>query len=209
VIEVSYDVGDGVVTVVARDVAASTTATVRRSEDFEILAHIPIGTRSGDALTMLVDNTPVDLRPGPSRLTRGSYEVTAVHKGIIYRLDRVWGLSSGSTTSSRLTRDGVRRGTFTRFTDGEIRVEWESGIEVTTTDAAIGYALAGAFGTGAESTAWLIIEALFALAPQSQRSSHGLPRTAIRPSGVAGGGRASGCRRRPGCVGDARRRSIP
>jgi hypothetical protein len=155
VINATYKVQDGVVTAVARHVASRVTATVRRSEDVEVLARIPIGTRDADALTMLVNDTPVDLQPGPGKLTKGSYAVTAIYGGVNYRLD------PHTSDASWFRRDDAFLGTFTRSFDGDIKWEPFRGVEVTATDAVMGYALAAAFGTGAASTVWLVIEAAF------------------------------------------------
>jgi hypothetical protein len=157
VIQASYEVGDGVVTAVVRHGASCVTATVRRSDDVEPLARIPIGTREADALTMLVNDSSVDLQPGPGQLTKRSYAVTAIYRGANYRLDPF------TSDASWFRRDDRFLGTFTRSVGGEIKWEPERGVEVTATDAVVGYALAAAFGTGAASTVLLVIGAAFRL----------------------------------------------
>jgi hypothetical protein len=153
VIKASYKLVDGVVTAVARDAVSRVTATVRRSEDVIALAHIPIGTREADSLTMRVNDFPVDLQPGPGKLTRSSYVVKAIYRAVNYRLDPL------TSDTSWFRRDDTSLGTFTRSFDGEIDWEPYRGVEVTATDAAMGYALAAAFGTGAASAVLLVINA--------------------------------------------------
>jgi hypothetical protein len=142
--DVSMEAVEGRVAVVVGDGATQSRATIERSADADVQTYIPIGTRDAAHLTMLLDGTPVALRPGPGRYTRGSYKVAAVHEGVNYVL------APASEVSSRLSRDGVRLGEFTRYGDGEIRVWWESGAPVGVGDAALGYALVAAFGAGAK-----------------------------------------------------------
>jgi hypothetical protein len=141
-IDVSYDVTDQRVAVSTGHLGAVCTAVVERSGDVEPARHVPIGTRSAEHLTMTVDGRPADLRPGPGGLTRGSYQVTAVLDGVTYLL------KPSSSTESRLTRDGARIGEFSRKSPTEVLAWWEAGAEITPVDAAIGYALSAAFGTG-------------------------------------------------------------
>ena len=140
--EVRVDVADGVVTAVADETTATHTAVIRRSAGAEVVKHVPIGTRNAPDLSMTVDDQPVTLTPGPGGLTRGSYKVTAVHAGATYVL------KPGSATASRLTRDGAQLGELSRSDATTVKAWWDEGATVTGTDAAIGYALAAAFGTG-------------------------------------------------------------
>jgi hypothetical protein len=155
VIKASYKVRDGVVTAIAGDAFSRVTATVRRSADVIAQARIPIGTREADSLTMWVNDFPVDLQPGPGQLTRRSYAVNATYRSVNYRLD------PRTSDASWFRRDDRFLGTFTRSYAGEIDWEPIQGVEVTATDAVMGYALAAAFGTGAASTVLLVIEAAF------------------------------------------------
>lgn len=143
-IDISIETADDRVTVVARDPHAEHAAEVRRCPNAEVLRHVPIGTRSREHLTMLLDGHPVDLRPGPGKLTRGSYKVTVNHNGVEYLL------KPANSTSSSLHRDSTRLGELSRSGDAEVKVWWEKGVEVSAADAAIGSALAAAFGTGAK-----------------------------------------------------------
>ncbi|MEU5464844.1 hypothetical protein AB0H06_25065 [Streptomyces althioticus] len=69
--------------------------------------------------------------------------------------DRRYVLVPNSTETSRLLRDKRRLGVLTSTGDGKVTVEWENGERRSTAapepyDAAVGYALAAAYGTGAE-----------------------------------------------------------
>lgn len=142
--EVSVERADGHVAVLVRDGASQSRATIARSAGAEVRPYIPIGTRDAAHLTMLVDDTPVVLEPGPGRYTRGSFKVAAEYQGLHYLF------TPASEVSSRLLRDGVRVGEFSRVNDAEIRVWWNRDVPISVTDAALGYALAVAFGTGAK-----------------------------------------------------------
>ena len=136
--DVRVDVTDGVVTAVAEGV----TAVISRSATVEVVKHVPIGTREAEELSMTVDGRPATLTPGPGGLTRGSYKVTAVHDGVTYVL------KPGSSTASRLTRDGTELGELSRGESAAVKAWWKEQATVTATDAVIGHALAAAFGTG-------------------------------------------------------------
>jgi hypothetical protein len=142
--EVSVEVAEGRVAVVARDGAAESRATIERSTEADVHSYIPIGTRDAAHLTMRLDDAPVALTPGPARYSRGSYKVEARYAGSHYRL------APASEVSSRLSRDGVALCEFNRTSDGVVRVWWERGPAVGPVDAALGYALVAAFGAGAK-----------------------------------------------------------
>jgi hypothetical protein len=143
--EVSVEVAEGRVAVVARAGATESRATIERSAEADIQSYIPIGTRDAAQLTMRLEDAPIALTPGPGRYRRGSYKVEARHAGCHYLLE------PASEVSSRLSRDGVALCEFTRTGDGVIRVWWERGPMVGPVDAALGYALVAAFGAGAKS----------------------------------------------------------
>jgi hypothetical protein len=66
---------------------------------------------------------------------------------------------------SRLSRDGQRLGELMLEPETvELMAVWAPGAAVQPRDAAVGYALATAFGTGAESTLTMLIYALTAQA---------------------------------------------
>lgn len=144
--EVSVEAADGrVVAVVLHNDATESRATIERSAEAEVQSYIPIGTRDAAHLTMRLDDTPVTLIPGSGRYSRGSYRVEAVCGDLHYVL------APASEVSSRLSRDGVQIGEFSRTAEGTIRVWWERGSAVGSSDAALGYALVAAFGAGART----------------------------------------------------------
>ncbi|WP_440099332.1 hypothetical protein [Streptosporangium sp. H16] len=128
------------------------TVVVRRSAEAVAQRHVPIGTRGPDQLTMTLDGAPVPLRPGPGRVTRHSYRAEVEHAGTTYTLIPTSEVSSG------LFRGEHGLGEFTTLADGEVRAEWVA--SPSPEEAAIGYALAACFGSGAEH-ALLAILSLF------------------------------------------------
>lgn len=136
-------------------------ADVRRAAGTPLESHVPIGTRAPGRLTMRVEGTAVSLRPSKGFLTRRSYQVDTGSgaKGYGHRLVPV------SLGTSRLLRDGTPLSVFTSTGDGSVTAEWETGIEPGPYDAAVGYALAAAFGTGAEPMWKLTLDAVLAMWP--------------------------------------------
>ncbi|MEU0914730.1 hypothetical protein [Streptomyces althioticus] len=127
------------------------TVEIRRSPDTEVATRVPIGTRDPGRLTLLVDGDEETLRPAKGFLSRRSYRVEVVSA----TRDRRYVLVPNSTETSRLLRDKRRLGVLTSTGDGKVTVEWENGERRSTAapepyDAAVGYALAAAYGTGAE-----------------------------------------------------------
>ncbi|GAA4201655.1 hypothetical protein GCM10022252_56710 [Streptosporangium oxazolinicum] len=118
------------------------TVVVRRSAEAVARPHIPIGTRGPEHLTMTLDGTEVPLRPAPGRVTRHSYRAEADHAGSTYTLIPTSDVSSG------FFRGEYGLGEFTTFADGEVRAGWVA--SPSPEEAAIGYALAACFGSGAE-----------------------------------------------------------
>ncbi|MDI6099134.1 hypothetical protein QLQ12_11050 [Actinoplanes sp. NEAU-A12] len=161
--ELSVDVTaeDGWVTVTVAVGDAVSSAVVERVGDPAIAKNVPIGTRKAANLRMLVNDEAARLRPGPGRFARGSYKVAVVHDSVTYRL------RPKSPDTSRLTRDGVRLGDFELKSDGSVSVDWfeENRDSVTPTDAAIGYALATAFGTGAQFFLLMLFDVVGAAGP--------------------------------------------
>ncbi|MET9969917.1 hypothetical protein ABZZ80_29325 [Streptomyces sp. NPDC006356] len=133
--------------------------TIRRAPETQLEVHVPIGTRDGDRLTMTVDGSAVRLAPSKGFLTRSSYRVDVCHGDTEYRLVPV------TIGESRLLLDGTPIGTFTSTGDGVVRVEWADGVSHRPEDAAVGYGLAAAFGTGAEPMWKLTLDALLNLWP--------------------------------------------
>ncbi|MFB7178779.1 hypothetical protein ACFCYI_13860 [Streptomyces sp. NPDC056257] len=126
---------------------------VRRAAGAAVESHVPIGARDPDRLSMTVGGAEVALRPAKGFLTRRSYRVDVGE----YRL------VPDSLDGSRLLRDGAVLGVFSSSGDGRVSVEWKG--EPGADDAAVGYALAAAFGTGAEPMWKLALDALLELWP--------------------------------------------
>jgi hypothetical protein len=92
------------------------------------------------------------LSPGRGRFTRGSYQVDAQVGGTHYTF------RPSDEDGSRLSRDGQRLGELLLEPETvELMAVWAPGADVRPQDAALGYALATAFGTGAESTLMMLI----------------------------------------------------
>ncbi|GEC06251.1 hypothetical protein SSP24_39060 [Streptomyces spinoverrucosus] len=115
--------------------------------------HTPIGTRDGSLLTLTVDGEEAEIVPAKGRLTRRSFAVDVRHAG------STWRLVPDSIPGSRLLRGEEHIGDFTSDGDGHVLAEWREGVEYEALDAALGYALAAAFGTGAQPMWMLAIEA--------------------------------------------------
>ncbi|MFD6885635.1 hypothetical protein [Streptomyces sp. NPDC059957] len=105
------------------------------------------------AVTMTVDGVVVRLVPAKGFLTRRSYRVDA---------DR-YRMVPCSLGESRLLLGGERIGVFTSVGDGRVGAEWQHESRRTPDDAAVGYALAAAFGTGAEPMWKLTLDAALSL----------------------------------------------
>ena len=128
---------------------------LRRCETAEVSRFVPIGTRDAAHLTLSVDGTPGVLSPGRGRFTRGSFRVDAHVDGVHYRL------SPSDEDGSRLARDGQRLGELMLEPETiELMAVWGPGADVRPRDAAVGYALATGFGTGAESTLMMLVHTL-------------------------------------------------
>ncbi|MFF1272215.1 hypothetical protein ACFVZC_02105 [Streptomyces marokkonensis] len=141
------------------------TVEIRRAPGTPLETHVPIGTRDPGRLTLLVDGAEETLRPAKGFLTRRSYRVEVVSG------TRQCGhlLVPDSLGTSRLLRDGRRLGVFTSTGDGKVTAEWETGNGAKNApepyDASVGYALAAAFGTGAEPMWKLTLDAALDLWP--------------------------------------------
>ncbi|MBT2418541.1 hypothetical protein J7F01_19690 [Streptomyces sp. ISL-22] len=146
VITVRLDVRQGEVTVEGESVPR---IVLRRAAGTEAADHIPVGTRDGALLTLTVDGVEAAVAPAKGRLTRHSYRVDVRHAG------RVWRLVPDSMAGSRLLRDERHIGDFSSQGDGGVWAEWRQDPAPDPTDAALGYALATAFGTGADPM-WVI-----------------------------------------------------
>ncbi|CAM5487562.1 hypothetical protein [Streptomyces abikoensis] len=121
-------------------------AVLRRALKTLPRTSVPIGTRDAAALTLTIGGAPAGLSPGKGRFTRRSYAVVATYERHTYRL-----VPRGDVFS-RLTLDGTPLGDFTSPGHGHPgRATWKPRAKVLPQDAAIGYVLAAAFGTGAET----------------------------------------------------------
>ncbi|MFI0978246.1 hypothetical protein ACH4SP_14780 [Streptomyces sp. NPDC021093] len=120
---------------------------------------IAIGTRDPAALTLTVDGAPARITPGKGKLRRQTYRVDVEHADAHYRFQ------PDSVPSSRLTRDGIRLGDFSSDGDETVIAEWQADATPTATDAALGYTLAAAFGTGGQPMWMMIVDTVSAALP--------------------------------------------
>lgn len=139
---VRLDVGRGEVVV---EGATLPRIVLSRASGTKANGDIPVGTRDAGLLVLTIGGEAAALAPGKGRLIRSSYRVDVRHAG------RHWRLVPRSARKSRLLRDGRRLGDFVSRGDGRVRADWRSDAKADATDAAVGYALAAAFGTGADS----------------------------------------------------------
>lgn len=138
-----------------------------RAPGATVRADIPIGTRDAAALALTVDDEPVELRPSRGGLTRRSYRV-AVRRGTDDLL-----FTPSSPTTARLVRGSRYRGdnevgTFERADGSLLTAQWSedisalgvrvAGLAPLPWEAAVGYALAAAFGTGAQFLLGALLE---------------------------------------------------
>lgn len=145
-ITVRLDTQQGEVTVEGDSVPR---VVLRRTAGTDAADHIPVGTRDGALLTLTVDGEEAAVAPAKGRLTRHSYRVDVHHAG------HAWRLVPDSIPGSRLLRDERHVGDFSSGGDGQVLAEWREDAEPDATDAALGYALTAAFGTGAQPM-WMI-----------------------------------------------------
>lgn len=132
---------------------------LERDPAAEVDPHTAIGTRDPAHLTLRIDGRDVAVRPAKGRLTRRSYRVDVEYGGADYRL------VPDSVASSRLTRDGEHLGDFSSDGDERVIAEWKEGHEIQPADAAIGYALASAFGTGGQPMWMMIVDGVSSALP--------------------------------------------
>ncbi|MEU4200342.1 hypothetical protein [Streptomyces sp. NPDC045470] len=134
------------------------TAELRRSPGAPAAGHVPVGTRDGGYLRLTVDGRPAHLTPGKGRLTRRSHRVEVIYGGAVYRL------LPDSPNGSRLVKEGRRIADFSSDGTGHVWADWHPDVAPPLReDAAIGYTLAAAFGTGAEPTWRLLLQAVLDL----------------------------------------------
>ncbi|PCG87875.1 hypothetical protein CIB93_00055 [Streptomyces sp. WZ.A104] len=136
------------------------TITIVRAPEAEVDDHIVIGTRDPRHLTITVDGEAATIKPGKGKLRRQTYRVDVRHAGIHYRL------VPNSIPFSRLTRDGKHLGDFSSDGDRRVIAEWQEDAGTPEPlDAAIGYALSAAFGTGGQPMWMMAVDAISAALP--------------------------------------------
>ncbi|UYQ63439.1 hypothetical protein [Streptomyces peucetius] len=118
-----------------------------------------LGTRAPRHLTTTVGGEPVELKPGKGRLSRSSYRMDVTYAGRFYRRQ------PDSIPGSRFTRDRARPGDFSSDGDGLVIAEWREGTGAEPADAAVAYAPAAAFGTGAQPLWTTAVDAVAAAVP--------------------------------------------
>ncbi|MFD7450926.1 hypothetical protein [Kitasatospora sp. NPDC059827] len=128
------------------------TGTVRRRPGSAAQAPYPIGTGDSTLLTAQVQDEPLALTPGPARFRRGTWYVDALLGTTAYRL------AARSTETSTLTRDGEDIATFEAHGNEWISAAWQRPVDPQ--DATVGYLLALAFGTGAQTAPRAFVMAL-------------------------------------------------
>ncbi|MFJ5807100.1 hypothetical protein [Streptomyces sp. NPDC093093] len=130
-----------------------------RAPGSEADPQIRIGTRDPEHLTLTIDGRTSPLLPAKGRLTRSSYRVEVEHEGARYVL------VPDSVPGSRLTRDGTHLGDFTADGDALVIAEWQEHVDLRPLDASVGYALAAAFGTGAQPMWMMIVDGVSSALP--------------------------------------------
>ncbi|WP_344574612.1 hypothetical protein [Streptomyces lunalinharesii] len=144
-VRIALDADRGVLTVTGDEIP---TVSLVRAEGTDVDETVPLGTRSAAALTLTVDGERARLAPARGRFLRRSYRVDVECAGGRYRL------TPDSMEESTLFKDGITIGELSSTGDGRVSANWPedrpAGSEVLPRDAAVGYALAAAFGTGGQ-----------------------------------------------------------
>lgn len=129
------------------------TATLHRAGPARRNSYAPIGTRSAADLALDVDGAPAELVLGPGGVTRRSYRVDVRRAGPTLRLQ-----PSGAERST-LLRDGTRLGRLWAVPGAGVSAQWTEAAGPD--DAAVGYLLATAFGTGAQHVLVSLVSGFF------------------------------------------------
>ncbi|MCO1659434.1 hypothetical protein [Pseudonocardia humida] len=139
--------------------AAVPRVLLRRREAEPRHPHAPIGTRDPARLDLLAAGRRWEVAPAGGGLTRRSHRVDARRDAVRLRLVPC------TSERSKLLRDGRELGRLWSVCDGgsapDVSARWRAPGRVEPVDAAIGYALAAGFGTGAQ--AWFVTLLLRAL----------------------------------------------
>ncbi|MDJ0460564.1 hypothetical protein [Streptomyces sp. H27-C3] len=116
----------------------------------------PIGTRDADRLTLTIGDDPATLALGAGRLKRSSFRAVVDLAGLAYTFEPT------GRHRSVLRRDGRQVALFIWTGNSESAAIWRpaDGVSPRPEDAAVGYLLATAFGTGAASTRSLLLDAV-------------------------------------------------
>ncbi|RSS79423.1 hypothetical protein EF918_17520 [Streptomyces sp. WAC06614] len=121
--------------------------------------YAPIGTRDGSHLSLTIDSRSAAVAPARAWLPRRSYRVDTRAGSTRYRL------TPCSPAASKLLKGKKRIGEFSSRGDGSVTATWRQNVHPTPQDAAMGYLLAAAFGTGSRPLGDLLLDALDALLP--------------------------------------------
>ncbi|MEW1722302.1 hypothetical protein [Streptomyces sp. NPDC093109] len=132
---------------------------IERDLESEVDPQTAIGTRDPSFLAMTIDGREVVLKPAKGRFARRSYRVDVEYDGARYCL------VPDSVPSSRLTRDGTHLGDFMSDGDEIVIAEWLPDVDIRPADAAVGYALASAFGTGGQPMWMMLVDGVSAALP--------------------------------------------
>jgi hypothetical protein len=126
---------------------------------------------AGPSATLSVDGSPGTISPGRGRFTRGSFRVDARVDDVQYRL------TPSDADGSALLCDGKRLGQLMQEPETiELMAVWTDNAEVQPRDAAVGYALATAFDTGAEHTFVMLFEVCPGSSPAAELTVSGRSR---------------------------------
>ncbi|MFD7612586.1 hypothetical protein [Streptomyces sp. NPDC059828] len=155
-VHVSLDIREGVVTVAGEGIPS---VVIRRADGTAADEHVPVGTRDGSLLSLEIDGCATPIRPAKGRLTRNSFRVDVDWADATYRL------VPDSIPGSRLLRDDQHIGDLSSDGDGVVLAQWCEGARTRPVEAAVGYALAVAFGTGAQPMWMLALDAVGDLIP--------------------------------------------
>ncbi|GAA3788712.1 hypothetical protein [Amycolatopsis tucumanensis] len=156
-LKADVDQDAGVVELSGPDVPA---VEIRRLVPARAHAHVPIGTRQAQQLGVRIDGRRAVITPGPGELRRRTYRVDLTWDQHHYQL------KPNSSATSRLVRDGRQLADFSVDGDGDFIVYWlATRDETIAADAAVGYALSLAFGTGAHTMIGMILSGIGALLP--------------------------------------------
>lgn len=133
-------------------------ARIERTVDSDANEYVPVGTRERSELEATVGGGQAEIHPARGRLSRKSYRVDLTHRGVSYRLN------PDSIASSSIQRNGTTVGDLSHENEG-IFADWSVSSPPDPTDAAVAYALAAAFGTGAQPAWMTAVDVIAAVIP--------------------------------------------